>query len=198
MTTKADYNQCIKDVIYKYYNVDESSLSILYNLAEIKHFKKNEIILPIGKTANNICILYTGVVIAYFLDENGNAYNKNIFLENDLVGSTVSYLTNAPSKFALEALEECIIISFNYKKYRELIFNNDNFKNYYISYLEKQWIIEKEKREIDIVMKDASVRYEEFLEQYPNIDKKIPLNHIASHLGITPRQFSRIRKAIKN
>ncbi|EAR00050.1 Crp/Fnr family transcriptional regulator [Maribacter sp. HTCC2170] len=198
MTTKADYNQCIKDVIYKYYKVDESSLSTLYNLAEIKHFKKNEIILPVGKIANDICILYKGVVIAYFLDENGNAYNKNIFLENNLVGSTVSYLTNSPSKFALEALEDSIIISFNYKKYRELIFNNDNFKNYYISYLEKQWIIEKEKREIDIVMKDASVRYEEFLEQYPNIDKKIPLNHIASHLGITPRQFSRIRKIIKN
>lgn len=192
-----DYNKCIKDVIYKYYKIEESTLSLLCNLAEIKYYKKNETVLNIGKTANDVYILFKGVVIAYFLDENGHAYNKNIFLENNLVGSTVSYLTNSPSKFALEAIEDCILISFNYKKFRDLIFSNDDFKNFYISYLEKQWIIEKEKREIDIVMKDASVRYEEFIEKYPNINEKIPLNHIASHLGITARQLSRIRKNIK-
>ena len=192
-----DYNSCIKDVIFKYYKVNENVLSQLYNLAEIKHYKKNETILHIGKTANEICILYSGAVIAYFLDEAGNAYNKNIFLEHNLIGSTVSYLTNSPSKFALEAIDNCVVISFNYKKYRNLIFSNDDFKNYYISYLEKQWIIDKEKREIDIVMKDASIRYKEFIALHPNIDEKIPLNHIASHLGITARQLSRIRKNIK-
>jgi len=197
MPSIEDYNQCIKEAIYKYHKVEESALSLLYDLAEVKHFKKNETILHIGKTANDVYILYKGVVIAYFLDEGGNAYNKNIFLENNLVGSTVSNLTNSPSKFALEALEDCILLSFNYKKYRELIFSNAALKNFYISYLEKQWIIDKEKREIDIVMKDAAVRYEEFLAQHPGIDKKIPLNHIASHLGITSRQLSRIRKQQK-
>ncbi len=197
MFENEDYHRCIKDVFSSYYSVSEASLSLLYDLAEINCFDKGEVILPVGKTAHNIHILFKGIIIAYFLDKEGNTYNKNIFLANNFVGSTVSYLTNTPSNFALETLKESIIISFNYKKYRELLFRYDDLKSFYIAYLEKQWIIEKEKREIAIVMKDASVRYEEFIEQHPNIDKKIPLNHIASHLGITPRQLSRIRKDIK-
>jgi len=197
MLENVDYNQCIKNVFLRYYPVGEASLSLLYNIAEIKRYDKNEVILPIGNTARHIHILFKGIVIAYFLDNEGNAYNKNIFFENNFVGSTVSYLTNSPSNFALEALEDSMIISFNYKKYREYLFQNDDLKNFYIAYLEKNWVIDKEKREIAIVMKDAAIRYLELLQQYPNIENRVLLNHIASHLGITPRQLSRIRKDVK-
>jgi len=198
MSVNEDYNQVIKNTFLRYFPVSDASLSLLYNIAEINKYDKSEVILPIGKTAKNIHILFKGIVIAYFLDKEGNAYNKNIFFEHNFVGSTVSYLTNSPSNFALEALEDCIIISFNYKQYREYLFEKNDLKNFYIAYLEKQWVIDKEKREIAIVMKEASTRYLELLEEQPNIEKRVPLNHIASHLGITPRQFSRIRKSIKD
>jgi len=198
MLVNEDYNRAIRNVFLRYYPVSEESLSLLYNIAEIKKYDRNEVILPIGNTAKHIHILFKGIVIAYFLDKEGNAYNKNIFFEHNFVGSTVSYLTNTPSNFALEALEDSIIISFNYKKYREYLFQNDDLKNFHIAYLEKNWVIDKEKIEIAIVMKEASTRYLELLEEHPNIEKRVPLNHIASHLGITPRQFSRIRKRIKD
>jgi CRP-like cAMP-binding protein len=198
MSVNEDYNRVIKNVFLRYYPVSEESLSLLFNIAEVKRYDKHEVILPIGKTAKHIHILFKGIVIAYFLDNEGNAYNKNIFFEHNFVGSTVSYLTNTPSNFALETLEDSIIISFNYKKYREYLFQNDDLKNFYIAYLEKNWVVDKEKREIAIVMKEASIRYLELLEEQPNIEKRVPLNHIASHLGITPRQFSRIRKSIND
>ena len=197
MQVNEDYNQFIKDVILSYYPVNESALSLLYSIAKIKRLKKNEVLLPVGATAKDIHILYQGAIIAYFLDIEGNTYNKNIFLEGDFVASTVSYLTNSPSNFALEAIENCVIISFNYKNYRQLINDNDDLKNFHIAYLEKNWVIDKEKREIDIVMKDASSRYLELLEQHPDLDERVPLIYIASHLGITPTQLSRIRKKVK-
>ncbi len=197
MQAKEDYNQFIKEVIFRYHQVSETSLSLLYSIARIKHLKKNEILLPIGKTAKDIHILVQGAIIAYFIDEEGNTYNKNVFLEGNFVASTVSYLTNSPSDFALEAIEDCIIISFNYRNYRQYINNNEDLKNFYIAYLEKNWVIDKEKREIDIVMKNASSRYLELLEKHPEIDQRVPLSHLASHLGITPTQMSRIRKKVK-
>jgi len=35
------------------------------------------------------------------------------------------------------------------------------------------------------------------LYSHPDIEKYVPLQDIASHLGITPTQLSRIRKKIK-
>ncbi len=54
--------------------------------------------------------------------------------------------------------------------------------------------MEKEKREIDIVLKGANERYKELIATHPNLETRIPLQYIASYLGITPTQLSRIRK----
>lgn len=197
MLLTKEYQAFIDQVFLDYHALKQETLDELYVMAKIKTLSKNEFLLRVGSTAKEVYILKRGAIIAYFLDTEGNTYNKNIFLEGNLVGSTVSYLTNTPSRFALEAIEDCEIISFNYARYRQLINESVDFKNFYIAYLEKNWVIEKEKREIDIVMTDATARYQELLADHPGLDKRIPLVHIASHLGITPTQLSRIRKKIQ-
>mgnify|MGYP003623263112 FL=1 len=42
----------------------------------------------------------------------------------------------------------------------------------------------------------AEERYIELLNDYPEIEKEIPLRHIASTLGISPETLSRIRKKL--
>jgi DNA-binding Lrp family transcriptional regulator len=46
-------------------------------------------------------------------------------------------------------------------------------------------------------MENATARYLKLLTLHPDIDKRIPLQHIASNLGISPTQLSRIRKDLK-
>jgi hypothetical protein len=63
--------------------------------------------------------------------------------------------------------------------------------------MEVHWIIEKEPFEISLRHFDAKVRYGEFLEKYPQLIKRLKKHHIASYLGITPTQLSRILLANK-
>ncbi|EZH72348.1 cyclic nucleotide-binding protein [Aquimarina atlantica] len=192
-----NYCEFIKDVFNRYYPIEENSLSQLYAIAKVRQLQKGELLLNVGQTSKHIYILNQGVIVSFFISNEGNQYHKNIFLEGDFVGSTVSALKHESSHFGLEVIEDTTIISFDYKKYRKLIENHSDLKNFYIAYLEKNWIINKEKREIEIVMKDASERYLDFIRFQPNIEKRVPLHYIASHLGITPTQLSRIRKKIK-
>ena len=191
------YNDFIQQVFNRYYPVDKSSLTQLTALAEIQHFKKGELVLPIGKTSKHIYLLYQGAMVSYYINNEGNAYHKNIFLEGDFVGSTVSALTSTPSKFAIEAIEEATVICFKYDAYKALLKEKADMQLFYIAYLEKNWVIDKEQREIDIVLREATDRYIDFITLHPQIETRIPLHYIASHLGITPTQLSRIRKKIK-
>lgn len=195
--TTNNYINFIEKVISRYYPLKEETFLKLVSISKLQKIKKGEVFLNIGEKAQHVHILHKGSMIAYFLDEEGNTYNKNIFLEGDFVGSTVSYLTNSESEFALEAIEDCELISFKYDDYRNLIETHQDMKDFYISYLEKNWVIAKEKREIALVMEDATSRYLKLLEKHPEINKRIPLHHIASHLGISPTQLSRIRKNLK-
>lgn len=51
----------------------------------------------------------------------------------------------------------------------------------------------KEKREIELVTLEAKERYDIFKNEHPGLENQISQYHIASYLGISPTQLSRIR-----
>ncbi|WP_257666883.1 Crp/Fnr family transcriptional regulator [Parapedobacter tibetensis] len=198
MTEKTEnYITAFKSYLDSYAPISETSWLKVVSISQFKTLKKGEVLLQEGTTAKNIYYICKGALRAYFSDMDGNSYNKNLFMEGNIAASTASLLEQTPSKFTLEALEDCILLYAPYKKYRELIFENEDLKRYYIAYLEKIWVIEKEQREISLVMENATVRYQKLLQKHPDIDRRITKLHIASHLGITPTQLSRIRKNLK-
>ncbi|PTT00600.1 Crp/Fnr family transcriptional regulator, partial [Flavobacterium sp. HMWF030] len=153
MTLNQDkYGEDLKLKFVSYAPISPASWQLIENIIEVQSIKKGEILLQNGQIAKEIHFIVRGAMRAFITDAAGNIYNKNIFLDGDFAGSTVSLIQQTPSEFSIEALEDSILININYKKYRELIFQNDDLKNFYIAYLERNWVIEKEQREISIVM----------------------------------------------
>ncbi|WP_276381356.1 Crp/Fnr family transcriptional regulator [Flavobacterium sp. H4147] len=194
---KETYLSNLKQTIESYYPISENSWKLIENITSFQTLKKGETLLQNGEIAKNVHFIAKGVLRAFITDEEGNFYNKNLFLENYLAGSKVSLMLQTPSNFTIEALEDSIVININYKKYIQAINENDDLKNFYIAHLEKHWIIEKEQREVALVMQNATERYVTLLRKHPDIADRVPLLHIASHLGITPTQLSRIRKSLE-
>jgi len=50
-------------------------------------------------------------------------------------------------------------------------------------------------RATNLRMIDSKTRYENFIENYPNLINRIPLGYVASYLGMSQETLSRIRKA---
>ncbi len=194
---KETYLNNLKQTFQSYSPISERSWKLIDNISEFQTLKKGETLLQNGEIAKNLHFIAKGILRAYITDQQGNFYNKNLFFENAFAGSKVSLMLQTPSNFTIEALEDCVIINIDYKKYMKLIKENEDLKNFYIAHLEKNWIIEKEQREVALVMQNATERYVQLLEKHTDIADRIPLLHIASHLGITPTQLSRIRKSVE-
>ncbi len=187
----------LKEAIDNYYPISEKSWLSLQNISNFQTVKKGDFLLRSGKIAKSMHFLCQGILRASFGDDLGNVYTKNIFLEGDFPASKVSLLQNTPSSFSIEALETSIVLSINFKKYKTLIEEYVDLKNFYISYIEQNWIIKKEKREVSLVMENATDRYLELIHRHPNLEERVAQHYIASHLGITPTQLSRIRRELK-
>ncbi|WP_323756912.1 Crp/Fnr family transcriptional regulator [Roseivirga sp.] len=187
----------LKSAFDSYATITKESWQLILSIIHFQSVEKGQTLLNEGQTAKYIHFICRGAFRTYFTDDQGNIYNKNIFLEGDFPASKVSLITNSPSYFSIEALEQSIVINIDFKEYRRLINENADLKDFYIAYIEKNWIIEKEKNEISLVMENGTERYLKLLQKHPHLDKRIPQHHIASHLGITPTQLSRIRKELK-
>lgn len=194
---KEIYLNSLKLAFESYSPISERSWKLIENIIEFQTLKKGETLVKNGEIAKNLHFVAKGILRAFITDQLGNFYNKNLFMENSFAGSKVSLMLQSPSDFTIEALEDSIIINLNYKKYILLINENEDLKNFYIAHLEKNWIIDKEQREVALVMQNATERYLKLLEKHPSIAERVPLLHIASHLGITPTQLSRIRKSLE-
>lgn len=192
-----DYKIQLKQSFQSYWPITDQTWLEIERILKFQHLKKGEILLREGQTAKAIHYICKGALRTYFTDKEGSVYNKNLFLEHNFAASKVSLLEDIPSYFTIEALEDTTLLNINFKLYKQLQEQNSDLKNFYIAYIEKNWIISKEQHEISLVMENATVRYQKLLAKYPSLDTRIAQHHIASHLGITPTQLSRIRKELK-
>jgi CRP-like cAMP-binding protein len=154
---------------------------------------KHEYFAQENKTARQIAFLKTGVVRAFFINQEGKDYNKQFFVGQSIIGAYTSLLTGNKNLIAQQALTDCVIYTCDYKTLTALFDECPDLERF-ARKIAEHYFLEKEKKEIEIVLLDASQRYILFQKEFPTLEQLISQFHIASYLGISATQLSRIRK----
>lgn len=177
-----------------YHPLSDATWSAFRKLCRYRTLVKHEVLYPLGEVPTSYAYVHAGVFRVYVLDEKGTEYNKHFFTEGRFPGSMTALLRGEPSGYCIDALEDAVIIEIDHGGFRRLLREREDLKLFHIHYLERHWLLDKDAREVSLVQEDASARYRRFLREYPELATRLPQYHIASHLGITPTQLSRIRK----
>jgi CRP-like cAMP-binding protein len=154
---------------------------------------KGDYFINEGEIAKQIGFLKKGTIRAFYRNNEGIEYNKHFFVSNTIVGGYSSLVTATPNKIVQQALTDCELLVANYADIIKLYDLFPDFERVGRR-LAEFYFVEKEKREIEIVLLNADERYLIFRKEYPQLEQLIPQYHIASYLGITPTQLSRIRR----
>lgn len=186
----------LRNTLTSYAPIGDQTWQALRAFSKFRALPKHAILYYAGETPQSYAYIYQGLVRGFSCDEKGNEYNKNFFDEGMFPGSMTALLTSTSSFLAFEAIEDSLIIEIDFAAYRKLMIERDDLKLFQIYYLEKNWLLAKDAREIAIVQQDATARYLRFTAEKPALVERLTQYHIASHLGITPTQLSRIRKKL--
>ena len=165
-------------------------LKSLFSYAELK---KGAYFVKEGVYNDKLAFILDGAMRAYYIDQEGNYYNKTFFIENSFAVSLASVLQNIPSFLNFDALVNTRFYQASFNDLINLYDKHRCIESMVRKVIEYEWVIKKEQRELRLVLNDAAERYTFFQEEYPGLENKISQYHIASHLGITPIQLSRIR-----
>lgn len=170
-------------------NEAESDWAALLNE---KTYDKGDDFLRVGQIPRRVAFVVKGLFAQYYISDNGDTVIKYFFPEGRIAGSIPATLTKSESLFTITALETTDVLEYDYHEFKKLVSRHSDIAGFYIRYLEQHWIIEKEPYEISLRYDAAKIRYDEFLQKYPDLVKRLKKHHIAAFLGITPTQLSRI------
>lgn len=157
--------------------------------------KKGNSFVEEGRVATQFALLKSGVIRAFYRGQGGKEYNKFFFTNPSIVGGYSSLITGLPNQFIQQALSDCELLVADYRAFSKLYDSCPDLERLGRRYAEN-YFVEKERKEVEIILYEAEKRYLMFREQYPQLEHQIPQYHIAAYLGITPTQLSRVRKKI--
>ena len=113
--------------------------------------------------------------------------------ENNFVSSFTSFLTHTPTKENIQAMDKVELLVINRLDLEKLSKEIPKIEIWRRVIAENLFII-MERRVAMLQHKTAQERYETMINENRNILLKVPLQYIASFLGITPQHLSRLRK----
>jgi CRP-like cAMP-binding protein len=183
--------------IAKLMTLSDVAIEKILGIATLKHYKAGSILCPLGEKPSKIYFVVSGFVRGYSELPNGRSYNSAIFKENEFMASLTSLMRKEPNSVALECLTDAIIVESDYVKFIALTNKDPEVAQLYIKGLEQSFM-SMERYSKELATLNATGRYLALRTRIPGIDNYISQHHIASHLGITPIQLSRIRKSLLN
>jgi CRP-like cAMP-binding protein len=175
--------------------VSPESKSELTKILEIRKHKSGELLCNIDDKPHKVYFILSGFARGFATSSKGSTYNRAIYAKGEFMASLASLIMKTKAQLALECLTECETIETEYDLFIKLSNLYPDIAKIYTKVLEENFI-KLEQSNIQLATMSATERYLALRKRIPMIDNYISQYQIASHLGITPIQLSRIRKSI--
>jgi len=113
--------------------------------------------------------------------------------KGDLDTCPYSFYNNLPSKDTIQALSDGTVVKV-YHDQLERLGQEEQILEEFIRYMQSSYIETLIQRFLEFKVNTAEIRYLDMLKKQPDELRGIPLQYLASYLGISKERLSRIRK----
>lgn len=174
-------------------HLSEEDIQSLLAFVRFQKLKKGDFFIREGQVSLEVGFLVSGLIRSYYTTNSGEEITYCFRFPNDMIAAYSSFITGNKTDENLQAISEVELLVFSKQELNKLANDGLNWTKFLKEIAELQYI-ELEKRIFQLQKTTALQRYEDLLQNQPEYVQKIPLQYLASYLGITQRHLSRIRK----
>jgi len=192
---KTDYIQNFLKFQQEQFHLTKKECEAVSEYFQVEPFAKNEYFVSQGKVCRKLAFIAEGVIRYCMFRDDGTDVTCFFMCENDFVGDPESFFSQKPSDKNVQALTDSQLITISYENMQNLLQNVPRGKDITAAidhYVTMRMLYQR----TFLLNLDATVRYKEFMREYPHVLQRVPLSYIANFLGIAQQSLSRLRKNI--
>jgi CRP/FNR family transcriptional regulator, anaerobic regulatory protein len=183
----------LEQYIKSYFGIIEAEeLNNISSLFQITTVKKGEFLLKSGRQCTELSFVQSGI-LRMFVVTDDKEVTQWISTKGYFSTDLASFIFETPSRWTIQALVDTELYTINKNSYKKIGEAVPTWGE-----LEKLFIVRcftmLEDRIFSHLSMTAEERYHFFFEKNKELFNQVPLQYIASLLGMTAETFSRIRK----
>lgn len=186
--------KAFQDYLKQFPHYSDEIFEELQPKLSIIELKTHEYFLKEGQTCKTLAFIEKGLVRIHYLND-GKEITKCFCRENNITCSYSSMITQTPSECAIQAIEDTRLITLSYSTLQELYQKSLFWQQIGRLAGEREFVVE-EKHNQSLRNLSALDRYKHILINDSELLQRVPLNHLASYIQVTPETLSRIRNKI--
>ena len=182
----------LKNCILNQVAIENNAINNIVSIFKPLEIAKGEFFIQSGKTCKQMAFIESGYMRMYDLVD-GKEITLWIGSQGKFITSLSSFIFETTNNWNIQAITDCKL---------HIISRADHFK---LSKTEPKWLefdnlllansyALLEKSMFSQLHTTAKQRFDRLLNEEPELFKYVPLQYIASMLGITPESLSRLRK----
>lgn len=182
----------LEHYIKSYFGVKQNDLEHIVSLFKLTELKKGDYFLKTGGSCNKLSFIKSGLLRIY-VSTKDKEVTQWISTKGYFVTDLSSLIFDTPARWTIQALTDVELYTISkeeYNKIGKLIVQWHELEKLFIA----RCFTILEDRIFSHLSMTAEERYHFFFEHNKELFNQVPLQYIASMLGMTPETFSRIRK----
>jgi CRP-like cAMP-binding protein len=170
-----------------------NELKIIRSYFYEEKLNKNDFFSTANTVCNKLSIVQNGILRVYALSDEGKEITQWISTEKFLVTDVRGFFFNEPNRWTIQAFTDLTLLTITKENYGKLCKDIPKWNE-----IEKRFIVKCfsmiEDRIFSHLSMSAEERYDLYFSQNKALFNQVPLQYIASVLGMSAETFSRIRK----
>ena len=182
----------LEKYIQTYFSVSKDDLTRISTFFKPIILKKVEYYLKTGRYSDRLGFVQSGIIREYVII-NDREVTKWISTKGYFVVDLSSFMFSLPARWNIQALTECeiyIIDSKDYRRIGQIISSWTELEKLFIA----KCFTVLEDRIVTHLSMTAEERYAQLFNINKDLFNQVPLQYLASMLGMTPETLSRLRK----
>ncbi|MGJ1267533.1 Crp/Fnr family transcriptional regulator [Sphingobacterium spiritivorum] len=172
-----------------------SEVDVIASHFKPKSLKKGDYFIREGNYLSEVALVVSGIFRSYYLNDNMDEITYCFRFPQELLAAYSSLIQQTPSLENIQAISNAELVVISADDIRKL---DDLYPGWirFQKMIAEQQYIELEQRIFQLQRQQAIQRYTSLLQNQPDYIRLIPLQYLATYLGITQRHLSRIRREI--